>query len=83
MWKFSEGVWTWVGGANTPNHPGNYSEKGSENPLNLPEARQGAAACVDRHNNLWMLGGGTPWTASAELWTYRNNTWVSWLLPLG
>jgi hypothetical protein len=76
MWRLSEGVWTWVGGSSAINDPGHYTGRDVENPLNLPSARQGPAACLDRHNNLWMFGGGTPTTASAELWTFRNGTWV-------
>jgi hypothetical protein len=76
LWKFSEGVWTWIGGSNTTDDDGYDSGLEVEDPRNRPSARQGAAACLDRHNRLWMFGGGTHLTASAELWTYRNGSWL-------
>jgi hypothetical protein len=76
LWRFSEGMWTWIGGSNTTNDFGYDGGREVEDPLNRPQSRQAAGACLDRHNQLWLFGGRTHIYASAELWTYRNSSWL-------
>ncbi|NVB83978.1 MAG: hypothetical protein HOV81_36720 [Kofleriaceae bacterium] len=59
LWKYtpSTGQWTWMGGPNTLDSPGNYGTLGQPNTANVPTARYGAATWVDGDGKFWLLGG--------------------------
>ncbi|HTW80564.1 MAG TPA: kelch repeat-containing protein [Terracidiphilus sp.] len=85
LWKLSGGQWTWVGGSNTINQPGQYGTEGQPAPGNLPGSRAGAIAFADSSGNVWLFGGqGCDSTKSCgsalnDLWEYSGGqwTWVS------
>jgi hypothetical protein len=49
--------WTWMGGSNIANQPGNYGTLGTPAPGNIPPNRWYAASWVDSSGNLWLFGG--------------------------
>jgi len=57
LWKYNNGNWTWVGGANFHNQNGNYGPLGSALSTNYPGARNYSTGCVDLLGNYWMYGG--------------------------
>jgi hypothetical protein len=71
--------WTWVGGANTANSPGNYGTKSTAAADNVPGARQGEVTWTDRMGNLWLFGGSGYDSTGAvgllnDLWAYSPTT---------
>ncbi len=75
LWKYSNGVWTWMSGSNVINQPGVYGTQGLPAPGNTPGARSSAVSWVDAHGNLWLFGG----TGAGEyndLWEYSNGQWT-------
>jgi N-acetylneuraminic acid mutarotase len=88
LWKFtpSTGLWTWVGGANTPNVAGVYGTLGVASATNVPGSREGAASWTDGNGIFWLFGGyGFGSTGGAgslnDLWRYSPSagtwTWVN------
>ncbi|MGA8706680.1 MAG: kelch repeat-containing protein [Steroidobacteraceae bacterium] len=59
LWSYNPatGLWTWVGGASTPNAVGVYGTQGTAAAGNVPGARMGSSAWVDASGNLWLFGG--------------------------
>ncbi len=83
VWKYSDGQWTWEGGTQTFNSPGNYGTLGVASAQNLPPARASAASWTDQQGNLWIFGGGStptndPVTGGTlnDLWRYSNGVWT-------
>ena len=74
--------WTWVGGSNAIDQPGNYATEGTAAPGSLPGARAYASAWTDTTGNFWLFGGyGTATTNGSEgdhndLWKYSNGQWT-------
>src|SRR5579859_298262 len=80
LWEFNPGTttWTWVGGSNLSGQGGTYGILGKSAHANVPGARYGAAAWLDKSGNLWLFGGfgkdGDTPTNTAELndlWQYN------------
>ncbi|HEY1726394.1 MAG TPA: kelch repeat-containing protein [Steroidobacteraceae bacterium] len=59
LWSYnaSTGLWTWVGGSNTPNAVGTYGTQGVAAAGNVPSARMGGSAWLDASGNVWLFGG--------------------------
>jgi hypothetical protein len=59
LWSYNPttGLWTWVGGASTPNAVGVYGTQGAAAAGNEPGARMGGSAWLDASGNVWLLGG--------------------------
>lgn len=85
LWKYSNGEWTWMGGANTGNQPGSYGTLGVAVPGNVPGARANGVAWTDASGNLWLFGGeGYDSTGTCtespcilnDLWKYNNGEWT-------
>ncbi|MGO9593674.1 MAG: kelch repeat-containing protein [Steroidobacteraceae bacterium] len=59
LWQYSpsSGLWTWVGGSNTPNAAGAYGTQGTVSASTVPGARYSASAWFDSSGNLWLFGG--------------------------
>ncbi len=84
LWVYSNGLWTWVSGADTVNASGTYGTQGTAAIGNVPGARFADNAWIDASGNFWLFGGigydsaGTQgfqndlWRFSAGQWT-----WVS------
>jgi hypothetical protein len=79
LWKYSGGMWTWMGGANIGSQPGTYGTLGTAAPGNVPGARWGAVGWTDASGNLWLFGGLGNASAGSDgylndLWMYSPNT---------
>jgi hypothetical protein len=59
LWSYNSttGLWTWVGGSNTPNAAGVYGTQGTAAAGNVPGARMGGSAWLDASGDVWLLGG--------------------------
>jgi len=59
LWKYSGGVWTWVGPSNSNlgQHNGVYGTLGTAGTGNYPGGRQTAVLWADNNGNLWLFGG--------------------------
>jgi hypothetical protein len=59
LWSYNSttGLWTWVGGSNTPNAAGVYGTQGTAAAGNVPGARMGGSAWLDTSGDVWLLGG--------------------------
>jgi N-acetylneuraminic acid mutarotase len=85
LWSYnsSTGLWTWVGGSNTPNAVGVYGTEGTAAAGNIPGARLGGRAWVDASGNVWLFGGLGPDQAGVaqeynDFWAYNpgSNQWT-------
>ncbi len=81
LWKFGNGMWTWVGGGNTVNAVANYGILGVTSAANDPGGRADARGWIDATGNLWLVGGTTQDDKNElnDLWKFdgTNWTWVS------
>jgi hypothetical protein len=61
LWKFNPSLneWTWVGGPDISDQPGEYGTEGVAAPSNLPPPRESAISLVDSEGNFWLFGGDT------------------------
>jgi hypothetical protein len=66
LWRFSGGLWTWVGGPELPGNPGSYGTLDVSSPTNLPPARYGASVWSGSNGSFWLFGGGFN-----DLWEYQ------------
>jgi N-acetylneuraminic acid mutarotase len=64
LWKYTPsaslgavGTWTWVAGSDTVNAIGQYGTQGMASASNIPGARWGASAWIDKSGNFWLFGG--------------------------
>jgi chitodextrinase len=89
LWMFSpaSGLWTWMGGSQTPNSAGVYGTQGVGSTSNIPSAREviSGTTWADKQGNLWLFGGVSPSSSlpggNNDLWKYNISsgqwTWVS------
>jgi Galactose oxidase, central domain len=82
LWKYTNGQWTWVSGANTGDQAGTYGTQGTAAAGNVPPGRQASVAWVDNSGHFWMFGGFTTGTNGFnDLWKFdplvNEWTWVS------
>jgi N-acetylneuraminic acid mutarotase len=84
LWKFANGQWTWIAGANLINQPGVYGTEGVAAAANTPGARTNAVSWTDATGNFWLFGGGGYTSATSagdlnDLWKFSAGqwTWVS------
>jgi N-acetylneuraminic acid mutarotase len=88
LWSYNPttGMWTWVGGTNTPNAAGVYGTQGIAAAANVPGARMGGSAWLDASGSVWLFGGlslAADGLAQEynDLWKYNPAsgqwTWVS------
>jgi len=81
LWKYSNGEWTWMGGANVANQPGTYGTLGTAAPGNVPGARYSAVGWTDAAGNLCLFGGYGYYSAGSsgflnDLWKYSAGEWT-------
>jgi hypothetical protein len=75
LWKYSNGEWTWMSGANVINQNGIYGTQGALAPGDIPGARLTEVGWIDANGNLWLFGGyGFPSSGTEgdlnDLWMY-------------
>jgi hypothetical protein len=70
--------WTWLGGSDTVNAPGNYGTKGIPSPANVPGARYTGVSWGDGSGNLWLFGGKNDSGWLNDLWEFSliNDQWT-------
>ena len=61
LWEYTPSThqWTWVGGSDAANQPGNYGAVGKSDAANVPGARSYAISWTDLEGNflaIWRLG---------------------------
>jgi hypothetical protein len=78
LWEYdpAKNQWAWISGSNlytgnTGPLPGVFGTLGKPAPGNMPPARQGASAWMDKNGNFWMFGGVVPWTPATS-YLYRQ-----------
>ena len=88
LWRYSpsNGLWTWISGANTVDAQGVYGTKGVAAADNVPGARDFSISWIDSAGELWLFGGeainsfGVSQTLN-DLWRYSPDsglwTWIS------
>jgi hypothetical protein len=57
LWRFENGMWTFVSGSEIMNDPGVYSDPKTPDPSAYPPARFHAACWTDQAGNFWLYGG--------------------------
>jgi Chitobiase/beta-hexosaminidase C-terminal domain/Galactose oxidase, central domain len=78
LWRYvpSTKQWAWMGGSSTTLQPGVYGQLSNPAPGNVPGARDGAAAWVDKDGNFWLFGGtGFVLVGSTDVEGYLNDLW--------
>ena len=80
-WNPSTHQWAWIGGSNSANQSGQYGTLGVPGAQNIPGARSGASAWTGGNGNLWLFGGTTVLSGSAEIsndfWEYQPSA-ITW-----
>ena len=83
LWKYSNGEWTWMGGASLANQNGIYGTLGVTSAGNIPGARIEASVWVDASGDIWLFGGygyddGSSATLGmlGDLWKYSGGQWT-------
>jgi hypothetical protein len=71
LWKYSNGEWTWMSGANVVNQSGTYGTEGTLMPGNLPGSRVSASSWTDTSGNFWLFGGSGSNSLLNDLWKYE------------
>jgi N-acetylneuraminic acid mutarotase len=75
FWKYSNGLWTWMGGTQLFDNLGSYGTLGTPDPSNFPGARINSVHWVDAQGNLWLFAGGDQGPSAAalgnDLWMYK------------
>lgn len=57
LWKYSNGQWTWMSGANVIGQEPIFGVEGKPATANTPGTLSGEVTWTDSSGNLWMLGG--------------------------
>jgi N-acetylneuraminic acid mutarotase len=81
LWKYSGGLWTWMGGTGSLGTAGVYGTSGVGAAANLPGGRQGAATWTDGSGDFWLFGGNGVDAAGnigmlGDLWVYSAGQWT-------
>ncbi len=82
LWKYSNGEWTWVGGAAVIDRQGTYGTLGKSASSNVPGARENAVSWVSETGDFWLFGGfGFDSTATGygelnDLWRFSGGQWT-------
>ncbi len=75
LWKYSNGEWTWMSGANQDGQTGAYGTLGTAASSNVPGCRDGAVGWTDTSGNLWLFGGEETFCVGNvklnDLWEYQ------------
>ena len=78
LWEFNvtAGMWTWMGGSNTPGHAGVYGIRGTPSKSNIPGTCSSGVSWTDSKAIFWLFG-----CSGNDLWKFDSTkqewTWVS------
>lgn len=93
MWKYEDGVWTWISGSKYINSNGVYGQLKISDPSAFPAARFKCSCWQDKNNRFWMFGGfgGSKfqfWEKITRIsdyfsdtWMFNGNSWAYWNGP--
>jgi len=74
LWKYSNGQWTWISGANVGGQSPTFGTEGMLDPGNTPGGRFMLNRWIDSDGNLWLFGGYGQIPGSTgnmnDLWMY-------------
>jgi len=74
LWKYSNGQWTWISGANVGGQSPTYGTEGTLDPGNTPGGRFMLNRWIDPDGDLWLFGGYGQIPGSTgnmnDLWMY-------------
>ena len=73
LWKYSNGQWTWMSGANVVDQNSNFGTQGTPGVDTVPGGRSDLSTWVDPSGNLWLFGG---WTTIAGGSDNLNDLWM-------
>jgi N-acetylneuraminic acid mutarotase len=81
VWKFDGAVWTWIAGSSTRDAKGVYGTQGVGASGNMPGARFGATAWMEKGGVLWLFGGNGYDSAGTQgelndLWSWNGTVWT-------
>jgi hypothetical protein len=82
LWKYSAGLWTWMGGSNRAQQWGEYGTQGVASPENMPGARDSAISWTDAAGNFWLFGGygydssNLYFGDMSDLWEFTAGKWT-------
>jgi N-acetylneuraminic acid mutarotase len=82
IWKYSGGMWTWIGGSRIGLQQGVYGTLGLAGPSNTPGGRNAMALWVDASGSVWIFGGigydeSNPINGElSDLWKYSGGQWT-------
>lgn len=82
LWEFNTSTkeWMWVAGSHIVNLGGAYGQLGLPGNKNVPGAREGDVAWVDKQGNLWLFGGlgytqtNSPPSVLNDLWKFNPSS---------
>ena len=82
LWEFNVATkeWMWVNGSHIVDHYGAYGQLASPGNKNVPGAREGHVAWVDKQGNFWLFGGigytqnYSPASVLNDLWMFNPST---------
>ena len=76
LWKYSNGQWTWISGANVGYQSPTFGTRGMLDPGNTPGGRFMLNRWIDPDGNLWLFGGYGHIPGSTgnmnDLWMYME-----------
>lgn len=75
LWSYDPTLqrWVWMSGSNSVNQPGIYGTQGTDDPSNVPGARQEAVSWIDPGGKLWLFGGNGLDASDRRAWL--NDLW--------
>ncbi|MGB3076109.1 MAG: kelch repeat-containing protein [Chitinophagales bacterium] len=79
LWKYNiaTNMWTWMGGSQEVDQPGNYGIKGIPDTANIPRSRTCNCSWTDTAGNFYLFGGTTLFPFQLQfndVWRYNPNT---------
>jgi hypothetical protein len=77
LWKFENGMWTFVSGSVNADSPSNFGEPRIPDPNAFPGARFSPKCWNDNNGHLWLYGG---WGSGflGDTWRFDGSNWAFW-----
>jgi hypothetical protein len=78
LWKFENGMWTFVNGSVNANSPSNFGEPRIPNPNAYPGARTYTMCWKDNNGHFWLYGGYNGAGYLGDTWRFDGSNWAFW-----